>query len=130
MKLNSPRRLVKEDYPSKYNDLTDKLIDTLNDFMGEVYQGFNKRLNYQDNFEAFVTEITVVGGQEARVRNELNGPIRGAEIQRVDTLTVANEMLSTAPFMQFTNGDRQIIVNNITGLVTGRTYRLRVVFYL
>lgn len=129
MKLNSPRRLVKEDFPSKYTDLTDPLLDSLNDFMGEVYQGFNKRLNYQDNFEAFISEIVVIGGQEARVRNELAFPIRGANVMRIDTLTVANEQLVTAPFIQFTNGDRQIIINNVTGLVPGRSYRLRVVFF-
>jgi hypothetical protein len=130
MRLNAPRRLVKEDYPTKYNDLTDKLLDVLNDFMGEVYQGFNKRLNYQDNFEAFVTEITVIAGQEARIRNELPVPIRGSTVLRVDPLTVSNELLTSAPFIQFTNGNSQIIINNITGLTPGRSYRLRVVFYI
>lgn len=129
MRLNSPRRLVKEDYPSKYADLTEKLIDPINDFMNEVYQGFNKRLNYNDNFEAFVTEIVVTGGIESNVRNELVFPIKGATVLRVDTLSVANEKLATAPFIQFTNGNNQITINNITGLVAGRTYRLRVVFY-
>lgn len=129
MKLNAPRRLVLEDYPSKYRDLTTKLVGSLNDFMGEVYQGFNKRLNYNDNFEAFTTEIVVTAGSTARIKNELGRAIKGATVLRVDTLTVANETLTSAPFMQFTNGTNQIVINNITGLTTGNSYRLQVVFY-
>lgn len=130
MKLNAPRRLVLEDYPSKYRDLTEKLLGNLNDFMGEVYQGFNKRLNYNDNFEAFTTEVVVTAGQETKVRNTLNASIKGATVLRVDPLTLANETLTTAPFVQFTNGQTQITINNITGLVQGRSYRLRIVFYI
>ena len=129
MRLNSPRRLAKEDYPSKYRDITDKLVDSLNDFMSEVSQGFNKRLNYKDNFEAFDIELDIVGGQPTKVKNELQTVVRGITILRVDTLSNSSEVLSSGPFAQFTNTTGQITINNITGLTPGNKYRIRAVFY-
>ncbi len=129
MKLNSPRRLVKEDYPAKYRDLMDKLVSSINEFMGEVSQGFNKRLNFNDNFEAFEVEISYVGGGTVRVRNDLQKTIRGANVLRVDTLSNSAELLTGAPFIQFTNATNEIIIKNITGLTVGNKYTIRVVFF-
>lgn len=128
MRLNSPRRLVKEDYPAKYRDL-DKLIGVINDFITEVSQGFNKRLNFNDNFEAFDVDIEYIGGATVRVRNTLQKVIKGCQVLRVDTLSNSQEVLTGAPFVQFTNATNELIVSNITGLTAGNRYRIRVVFF-
>jgi|LakMenEpi03Aug12_release.lakeMendotaPanAssembly.Ray.scaffolds.fasta_scaffold699169_2 hypothetical protein len=129
-KLNSPRRLIVEDYPPKYNDLVSGFFYIINQFIESVSFAFNKNLNFNDNFQALDVTISVIGnGAGTTVRNTLPSPITGAQVLRVDSLTNPNEILETSPFVQFTNGQGQLIINNITGLTEGNQYRLRIVFF-
>lgn len=129
-KLNSPRRLIEEDFPAKYRDFTSGFFYILNGFIESVSFIFNKQLNFNDNFQAMDVEISVIGGAtNTAIKNTLPVPVRGATVLRVDPLDTPTEMLAQAPFVQFTNGDSQIIINNVTGLQSGKRYRLRVVFF-
>lgn len=129
-KLNSPRRLIVEDYPNKYSDLTSGFFYIINQFIESVSFALNKSLNFNDNFQALDVTVTFTAPARAvSVRNTLPLPITGANILRVDNITNPNEILESAPFVQFTNGQGQVIINNITGLTPGNDYRVRIVFF-
>ena len=131
-KLDTPNSFKTEDFPNKYADLVNKLFFILNQFMRQVFSALQKRLTYEDNFDCIDTEIEVTTPfTQIKVRNSLSSikPIRGNTILRVDNLTNPSELLAGAPFIQLTNEGNQILINNITNLVSDRRYRIRVIFY-
>ena len=127
-KLPSIRRLRTDEFPSKYNDLTSKLVYGINQFFEPVYNALNKRLNFVDNFQAIDVEVSftapITDNNKVAFRNTLGLPIRAVIIRRVDNNT-DNERLQAAPFVEFENGENQVILVNSVGFTAGKDYTIR-----
>jgi hypothetical protein len=130
-KLPPFRRFIQEDFPQKYNDLITGLFYGLNQFFESVSNALNGNITFSENISAQIQEITIVAPINAQktvsFRRTLRGQCQGVWIVNVDNLDDANTQLSNAPFVQFTNGQDTIIINNITGLTDGTRYRLRLI---
>jgi hypothetical protein len=127
-KQSDIRRLRTDEFPSKYRDLTDKLVYGINQFFESTYNALNKRLTFADNFQAMDIEVSVNTPVDANntvsFKNTLGVPIRGVIIRRVDNNTDSTA-LTAAPFVEFENGTNQVTITNIVGLADNKTYTLR-----
>ncbi len=130
MKIPGFKRFQSQDFNKKYADLTDSLFGILNPFMDVITQSLNKRLNYSDNFDCVDITLNIVAPvANMKVKNSQGGVFRGAEVLSCFNKNDPNEALDGAPFVQFTMAsDGQIQITNITGLTTGKTYTIRIVF--
>lgn len=129
-KFSSVKRLILEDFPQKYNDLTSPLFTLINDFFQQVTSVLNKGLTFNDNFQAYDTEFIVTTPLTVlSIQNSTNLSIRGSLVLRVDNLTNPTVLLTNAPFIEFQTSGNQIKIRNITGLATNTKYRIRAVFF-
>lgn len=75
-----------------------------------------------------VKELTVTApvtvDKSVTFKKEFTGQCKGIVIAEVVPET-AGEILASSPFVQFDNTDTGISIYNITGLVSGRKYRIR-----
>jgi hypothetical protein len=69
----------------------------------------------------------VTSSNPVEVKNEMKGLCKGLWLVGLETVTNPNEVLSAAPFLQFTNGNGVIKITNITGLTSGNKYRATVI---
>src|SRR6476659_1100349 len=130
MRIPGFKRFQIQDYPKKYNDLTSILFNILNPFMDVITQSLNKRLTFDDNFDCYVISFDFVAPvTNFKLANPRGGIFRGATVDSCINKNDPTEALISAPFVQFTIGtDGQIIITNITGLTSGKTYTIRIRF--
>jgi len=127
-KLPPIRRLRTDEFPSEYQDLTDKLVYGINQFFEPVYNALNKRLNFIDNFQALDVEVSFTApispNRTVSFKNDIGLPIRAVTIRRVDNNS-NSDRLQAAPFVEFENGDSQVILVSSVGFTDGITYTIR-----
>lgn len=130
MKLPGFKRFQSQDFPKKYNDLTETLFTVLNPFMDVITQALNKRLNFNDNMDCLLVSFDLTAPvTNFKVKNSQGGVMRGATVDYCVNKASPNEALTSAPFVQFTTAsDGQIVITNITGLTAGNTYTIRIRF--
>lgn len=130
MKIPGFKRFNSQDFEKKYNELTDGMFAIINPFMEVITQALNKRLNYSDNFDCLDITLDVKAPVEGlKIKNSQGGVMRGSEVLACTNKNDPSDPLLAAPFVQFTmSTDGQIQINNITGLTTGKTYTIRIVF--
>lgn len=133
-KLNGTRKLFVEDFDTKDRALVGKLAFTLNPFLNSVVDALDRNLTINDNLNA--SEITIQFTAPAskaspiKTKTELNTNCIGTLITSVENLDNNNEILASAPFIQFNNSDdNQIQIYNVTGLTSGNRYRVRVILF-
>lgn len=121
------RRIVSEDFPQKYNDLLDKLLYPINSMIDSVSSALNNNLTVADNLSAQETVLDVTAPVTAPIffKSSLKGACRG--IICIEAQVVGNGSSPTGqPFFTFENSGDQIKVTNITNLVSGTRYNLRI----
>jgi hypothetical protein len=122
------KKLVVEDFPSKYRDLVQPLAFVFNPFIESIVNALNKQLNFNDNFNAQETDIEVrLPLNNFNLKHNVRGRVSGVIILRVLNLDNNNDTLTSAPFIQYTPVSEDVIqITNITGLNSNTRYRLRV----
>ncbi len=130
MKLPGFKRFQSQDFPKKYEDLTTILFNILNPFMDVITQALNKRLNYADNIDCTIVQLDLVAPvSNFKVKNPQGGIMRGSRVDYCINKNDPSDPLLAAPFVQFTTAsDGQIVINHITGLTSGKTYTIRIIF--
>lgn len=128
--LSSPSRIVVEDFEPDDQNVAGKIAEVYNPFIDEVYNAFNKQIDYNNLQRQLVTfEVTTnAQGKISPIKFSYSLlTINGMSTVNVTNLTNSASYLSTAPFCQFTllsNGLGQI--TNITGLAASTKYRITV----
>lgn len=116
-KLPSFRRIVEDQIANKYPELREALLSPLNNFMESVTRSLNKRLTFEDNFDAQVSSYVANGSYPVRIKwTRFSKPI-GVWIvsaQRTDGLSAS---LSSAIYLDWTfNQENQIEIASTVGL--------------
>lgn len=128
MALFNLRRIVKEDFPSKYYDLLDKLLYPLNQAIDSLNSGFSNGLTVAQNLAAQQITITVAAPvsttSPVSFRSTLSGPCTGIICINAVPTGAKSSPVTAQPFLTFANNGAQISVTNITGLVSGSSYNL------
>lgn len=124
------RRIIKEDFPQNYFDLLDKLLFPINQAIESLNNGLTNNLTVGENLSAQETIVKVTAPVNAdnpvSFKSTLKGPCRGIICINADLTNPESSLPTSQPFFTFQNNGTQIKVTNITGLVDGSSYNLRV----
>jgi len=128
MLIKQLRKLVTGDYPKKYEDLVEPLAFVLNPFIESLLNALNRGLSFNDNFNADYKDIEVkLPLNNYRLLHNVKGKVSGVIVARVLNLENNAQTLTTAPHVDFTLVDEQVIqITNITGLEQNVRYKLRI----
>jgi uncharacterized protein with ParB-like and HNH nuclease domain len=131
-KLGFLRRLIKEDFNKKDQDLVSKIASILNPFMDSMNNSLTNQLTIADNMSAQVTMLTVTVDANGiptvplNIKYTLNSTAKQLWITNSQNLTNSAVFMTGAPFLEWTQNGSQIIVNHITGLPANNQYSLTV----
>lgn len=135
MKVQSFKRLIKEDVEEQYRPLVEKIAFSVNPFAEEVIKALDNNLSIEDNFGQKKKEITVQVDSDGiptyvtQLKTDLKSICSGAIVIRADNLTNARTYPTGCPFLSFTENNGVITVNHITGLPAGNKFKLKLVLY-
>lgn len=135
MKLPSFKRLFKNDFEAELQGFVEKLMDSINPGLENVYIALNKRLTRKDNmiFTEKDIEVTVNASgipiAETQFLLEFEGKASGAQVERADNLTNPTVYPTSGVFVTWTQNANVITLNHVTGLPASNRFRLRVVVY-
>ena len=133
MRLPVFKRFQHQDYPRKYNDLTETLFSAFNPFLEGISQALSNRLTFAANFACYTVQFEITMPIQAggfKITNPSGGVYSGAIITNCINKVKASDPIEAAPFMQYTlSGTNQIVIQNITGLTSGKTYVISAVFF-
>jgi len=127
------RKLVKEDFPQKYQDLIGSLGNVLNPALQSISIALNKGLTIQDNLLASVVNITITVDSTGTPLNpitfpsNLGSPTQHLLITQAFNLTNTNAYPTGAPFITWVDNAGQVNINNVTGLQANNQYSLRII---
>lgn len=133
-KLKNIQRINPSDYPAEYSQLVDGLAGTLNDFMQDVIDMSDGRVDY-DNliFKQLQFEISVGANgipiQEFQLKTGVTQPT-GFTVVRAVNISNTFAFATGQPFISYSNVVNDLVkVTNITNLTSGEKYRLTVLVY-
>jgi hypothetical protein len=123
------KRILSEDLPSQYSDLTDKLLLPINDAIDSLSNAMNNNLSVADNLSAQETVLDVstlpTNASPLFFRSTLKGPCRGIVCIAAELIGQGTQPTGQ-PFFTFESAGANIKVTNITNLTAGSRYSLRI----
>jgi hypothetical protein len=129
------KRIVPEDFDSKYQSLISKLASVLNPAIDQIANILNNGLDVSD-LNVLVKQITVQVGPNGNpltaisIASTLSSHPTMMQVGRAYNLTNPNTYVTAAPFLTFTPNGTQITINNITGLTPNDSWQLTVIAYV
>lgn len=135
MKIPAFKRIIVEDFDSKYQDLVSKLAYSINSFTDTITIALNSNLSINDNFTQIQKKVTVTVNSSGTVTSGgtivtgLTGLCGGAQVILAVNNNNASLPPTSAPFLTFTNGNGTIVISNITGLKANNSYTLTIILY-
>jgi hypothetical protein len=127
-RLSNLKRIIKEDFPDEYQELIDKLAYSLNPFLEQISEAFNKNINNDNLAREFVT-ITVENSTgnlkiPVQVKTSLRSRVVGLNVIRVENLTNSSIYPTNNPFVAWTINNNILTVQKVTGIQDNNKYRL------
>lgn len=124
------RRIIKEDYPQKYQDLVDKLAYSLNYFIDSVSNSYNKNItidNLSFQYNEIDVEVDSTGKPKTKTSFKVSNllPVKGFVCIFSENKTNLTNYPTSTPFINYTNNGGDILVNSVTGLQPNNRYLLR-----
>jgi hypothetical protein len=119
------KRLTKEDFPSKYFDLLDRLIFPLNSHMEQV----RNIINFETQEFTTLSVTTNDSGQPVSVlkfNSGLTERIKGLMVVSARVTSDNTSVLTQAPFITFSQNESVITINYIAGLQPNKRYELTI----
>lgn len=126
----SLRRIIKEDFESTYQTLLEKLLFPINQATDSLNSGLNNSLTVADNLSAQETVLKVTAPVNPQspifFKSTLKANCKGIICINAELVNNTSVLPTSQPFFTFEQSGNQIKVTNISGLVSGSTYNLRV----
>lgn len=139
--ISDIKRIVKEDFPTQYQDLIDKLAYVLNPFLDDVSSAFNGDISV-DNLTRQYASCTIqttksstsylvnnisTGGTispPTKIRSNLTNQLQGINVLNVVNLTNPASYPLGAVQLCWTINSGIITITNVTGLPDGQKFTL------
>lgn len=121
----TPRKLTVEDFPDEQSWIG-SLLQPLNDFFSQVYQGWNNGISIEENLHQELRDLKLVVDVKTfpfKVKAKFNTYPKGVVV--IYCQDTAGGAPTTAPWVSWTYSNGQIKITNITGLTVGKTYNLK-----
>lgn len=131
-RLSNFRRILEQDYPDD-SELIKKLGIVLNSSFDELYSALSNRLTFRDNISSTISEVVVTvdsaGKPKAQTSFKL---VNQTTVEGLLVINVTGEkddtlLPNSAVFVSFTKSEDNIIINNIKGLQSDKSYRIKVI---
>lgn len=119
------KRLTKEDFPSTYFDLLDRLIFPLNSHMEQV----RNILNSETQEFTTLSITTNDSGQPVSVvkfNSGLTDRLKGLMVVSAKVTSDNTSVLTQAPFITFSQNESVITINYIAGLQANKKYDITI----
>ncbi len=136
MKLPTFRKINKNDYPTDYKDLMERLAYTINLDVEVLYEALNGNITLADNQRVTVSQFSMQAkadgtpnGTAPQIKLKFNTAVIGTHvISLVDPRNV-NRYPTSGPFCSGVQDGEFFKVNHITGLESGITYNITIILY-
>ena len=123
--IQSPKRIIVEDYPKENRSLVERLSGSINLFMDDVYRVISKNLNTYDNLNRELRTITVTVDSTGKpVQNLQFQNVLKTKLSGMIVIRVFNALPTSQPFITFAENSGVVTISNITGLTAGTSYQL------
>lgn len=135
MKINTFKRIIKEDVKEEYRELVEKLAFSINPFAEEVVKALSNNLSVPDNFNQKFRDITVevdasgIPKQTLAFKTNLVTNCKGILTIRATNVTSSTTYPTGYPFLTFTEADGILTINHITGLPANNSFTLKLLLY-
>lgn len=127
-KISNIKRLIKEDFAQKDQDLIDKLAYVLNPFLDQVTKAFNKGINIDNLSREFVyaTVVNTAGilAPSVQIKTKLASKMIGINVIKADNTTNPGTYPTNAIGLSWTVEKDIITLNKVTGIQDGQKYNL------
>lgn len=125
------RRIIKEDFPKEYDALLDKLLFPLNEAIDQVSNVLNNGLSVNDNMagQDMVLDVTAPVNSDNPIyfkKTTLKSPCKGIVCVSASLANNTSSAPTGTPFFTFEDAGSNVKVTNITNLVSGSRYFLRI----
>lgn len=132
-KLKSYKRIITSDFKKEDQELVENIGGTLNDAFNDVFFILNGRASLADNIACTVNTVDVVvdasGIPTSRTTFTLNNTNQVIGCQVILAVNQTNPAIypTGAPFISFSQIDKAILINHITGLQPNQRWTLRII---
>lgn len=135
MKLPSYKRLYKQDFSQQYQALAEQLANTINNAFDSLYALSSNQISLRDNIRGQVTSFNITVDKNGNPANPVNVTMTSpGNIEGITVLNVTNQTASTGyptggVFCSFTQASGGIQILNVTGLIPGNNYLIKLAIY-
>lgn len=131
-KLQSYKRIITSDYQTEDQELIEQLGASLNDVIDDHQNLLSGKITLRDNIFCTVKDVELTvdangGTGNTRIGLNTNNQVIGTLVILATNLTNSSIYPVSAPFISFTQLEKSLLLNNITGLPPGYRWRLRIV---
>ena len=138
-RLPTITRLIEEDVPAKQRDWVGQVFQILNTFISSTVSALNKRLTFEENFDAFIKQVEFTENGAATYplifKNNLSKAPSGIIKMKIEDISTAGATAFTKPVdidWSYTV-EGKIQINNITNIDSanhaGERYRLTLLIF-
>lgn len=127
------KRIVKEEFESKYHSLVDKLAPPINTMMEFVARAMNKGITFDENINCQVKDIDITVDSNGSptvptaFKSSLKSPSKGIIVVKATNLTNPATYPTGQPFISFSENNNQITIMNVVGIQAANNYRLKII---
>lgn len=131
MKIQTFKRIIKEDVKPEYRELVDKIGFSINVFAEEVVKALNNGLDVEDNFNQAIKDVLVtvdasgVPTSTTAFKSGVTGSIAGLHVIKATNNTSTNTLPTAYPYISWTESNGLITINKIIGLPAKNQFTLR-----
>jgi hypothetical protein len=135
MKINTFKRIIKEEFKEDQREMIDKIAYAVNPFAEEVIKALSNNLTVADNlaqkFRDVTVEVDATGTpkQPLLFKTNLTTNCLGILTMKAVNLTNPTTYPTGYPFLSFTELNNILTINNITGLPANNKFTLRLLLY-
>ena len=136
MKMPSFKRIFDTDFEEQYKAMIQTLAVTVNNGFEVVYEALNKKISISENIQCTLKDVSfkvdAAGNPTTRVSFISDIPnmrVIGTQVIKVVNNSNSSSYPTSGVFISFTETNNGIEINNVTGLIAGNTYTLRIVAY-
>jgi len=135
MRLPSFKRLIRTDFKQEFQALVDQLSVSINVGIENIYDALNRKLTLRDNIACTVKEIDVkvdeagTPSTTTQFQMDISNRLDGIVVISALNQTTSSMYPTSGIFISWTQTQTGILINNITGLQSEQTYRLKIVAF-
>lgn len=128
-KVPDLKRISKEDFPSEYQALIEKLAFPLNSHMEQVRALFSKGIDFENLTQELITlkvqtNEKSVPNNRITFKSSLRNKLKGIVVISANITSDNTSFVQSQPFISFSQNLNIVQINNIAGLAAETTYEL------